>query len=51
MAKAKRVEDALAFWVNQRSFRLSPVRGFGENINENIETFPAEMRKARGRGS
>ncbi len=45
MAKAKRMEDAMTFWLNQRSFRMSPVRGFGETINANIETFPAEMRK------
>ncbi len=47
MAKAKRVEDALAFWMNQKSFRLSPVKQLCDTINENVETFPAEMRKVR----
>lgn len=44
MGKAKRVEQAIEFWLNQKSFHISPQKQFVDSVNRDVENFPRELR-------
>ncbi len=44
MKRARRVEQAVAFWRNQTSFHLSPDRKLSDLVDSSVEGMPSEFR-------